>query len=43
MIKLKQVLTVLGKGVLVFEADFPDGTVKNVQIDLSELEERLKQ
>ena len=43
MIKLKQVLTVLGKGVLVFETDFPDGTVKNVQIDLSELEDRLKQ
>jgi hypothetical protein len=43
MIKLKQVLTVLGKGVLVFEADFPDGTVKDVQIDVSELEDRLKQ
>jgi len=43
MIKLKQVLTVFGKGVLVFETDFPDGTVKNVQIDVSELEDRLKQ
>jgi len=43
MIKLKQVTTVLGKGSLIFEADFPDGTVKNVQIDLSDLEDRLKQ
>jgi hypothetical protein len=43
MIKLKQVLTVLGKGILVFETDFPDGTVKDVQIDVSELEDRLKQ
>jgi len=43
MIKLKQVSTVLGKGLLIFEADFPDGTTKTVQIDLSDLEERLKQ
>jgi hypothetical protein len=43
MIKLKQVSTILGKGSLIFEVDFPDGTIKTVQIDLSDLEERLKQ
>jgi len=43
MIKLKQVTTVLGRGFMIFEVDFPDGAVRNVQIDLAEIEERLKQ
>jgi phenylalanyl-tRNA synthetase beta subunit len=43
MIKLKQVSTVLGKVSLIFEADFPDGTTKTVEVDVGELEERLKQ
>ncbi len=43
MIRLKQVSTLYGKATLVFEADFPDGTTKNVQIEAAELEERLKQ
>ena len=42
MIKLKQVKTVYGRATLVFEADFPDGTVKTVEIDHEEIRERLK-
>lgn len=42
MIKLKQVKTELNKVILVFEADFPDGTIKTVEIDGAEIEERLK-
>jgi len=42
MIKLKQVITVLGETTLVFECDgFPEG-VRTVQIPLAEIIERLK-
>ena len=42
MIKLKQVKTVHGRATLVFEADFPDGTIRTVKIDDEEIKERLK-
>jgi len=43
MIKIKQVKTTLGRAVLVFEADFPDGTTRTVEIEESEIKERLMQ
>jgi len=43
MIKLTQVKTILGKATLLFNVDFPDGTTKTVEVDVGELEERLKQ
>ena len=42
MIKLKQIKTKYGRATLVFEADFPDGTVRTVEIDDEEIRERLK-
>jgi len=42
VIKLKQVKTTYGRATLVFEADFPDGTVRVVEIDDEEIRERLK-
>lgn len=42
MIKLKQVKTKLGGATLIFEADFPDGTVRVVEMDEEEIKERLK-
>ena len=43
MIKLTQVKTILGKATLLFNVDFPDGATKTVEVDVGELEERLKQ
>jgi hypothetical protein len=43
MIKLTQVKTILGKATLLFNVDFPDGTTKTVEVDVGELEDRLKQ
>jgi benzoyl-CoA reductase/2-hydroxyglutaryl-CoA dehydratase subunit BcrC/BadD/HgdB len=43
MIKLKQITTLLGKAIFVFSVDFPDGTVKDVQINMEDLNEQLKQ
>ena len=42
MIKLKQVKTTYGRATLVFEADFPDGTVRIVEVEDEEIRERLK-
>jgi hypothetical protein len=42
MIKLTQVKTVLGETMLIFEADFPDKSVKTVQIPLAEIVDKLK-
>lgn len=42
MIKLKQVATVYGETTLVFEADFPDGLVREVRIPAAELIERMR-
>jgi len=42
MIRLKQVITVLGETTLVFECDgFPEG-VRNVQIPLADITEKLR-
>ncbi|MEM3646567.1 MAG: hypothetical protein QW334_00280 [Thermofilum sp.] len=42
MIKITQVKTKQGETILNIQADFPDGTVKNVEIGYSEVEDRLK-
>jgi len=41
LIKLKQVTTELGKTTLTFEVDFPDSSVRTVEIDYEEIKERL--
>ena len=43
MIKLKQIKTALNSAVLLFEVDFPDGSTKTVEVDVTMLEDRLKQ
>ncbi|MEM2177025.1 MAG: hypothetical protein QXN34_06835 [Archaeoglobaceae archaeon] len=42
MIKIKQVKTKAGETLLLIEADFPDGSIKTVEVDYSEVEERLR-
>ncbi|MEM2424320.1 MAG: hypothetical protein QXO15_00930 [Nitrososphaerota archaeon] len=42
MIKLKQVSAVHGEMTLIFDVDFPDGSLREVQIQADELIERLK-
>ncbi|MEM2163901.1 MAG: hypothetical protein QXO15_11625 [Nitrososphaerota archaeon] len=42
MIKIKQVKTKAGETLLLIEADFPDGSIKTVEVDYGEVEERLK-
>jgi len=42
MIKLTQVKTSLGSAVLVFSVDFPDATVRTVEVDASDVVDRLK-
>jgi len=42
MIKLKQITTTYGKTVFVFDVSFPDETIREVEITLSELERKLR-
>jgi len=42
MIKIKQVKAKAGETILLIEADFPDQTVRSVEIDYKDVEERLR-
>jgi len=42
MIKLTAVSTVNGEVTLTFQVDFPDSTIRTVQIPLAEIVEKLK-
>jgi pectate lyase len=42
MIKLTAVSTVNGEATLTFQVDFPDSTIRTVQIPLAEIVEKLK-
>ena len=42
MILVKQVVRAEGRITLYLDVDFPDGTVKTVELDAAEIEERLK-
>lgn len=42
MIKITQVTQKMGETILRIQADFPDGSIKTVEVDYSEVEERLK-
>jgi len=42
MIKLSAVSTMNGEVTLTFQVDFPDSTIRTVQIPLAEIVERLK-
>lgn len=43
MIKIIQVLISNGKTILNISANFPDGSIKTMQVDYAEIENRLKQ
>lgn len=43
MIKMKQVIAVRGETTLIFEVDFPDGSVRDVMIPLSDIYDRAKE
>lgn len=43
MIKLKQIQTVMDELTLIFEVDFPDGSIKTISIAFSEIKEVLRQ
>jgi len=42
MIKLKEIVMVHGETTLVFDVDFPDGSIREVIIDYEEIMERLR-
>jgi len=42
MIKITQVTQKMGETILRIQTDFPDGSIKTVEVDYSEVEERLK-
>ncbi|MEM4005927.1 MAG: hypothetical protein QXM43_09915 [Desulfurococcaceae archaeon] len=42
MIKITQVKMRAGETLLVVQADFPDGSIKTLEVDYGEVEDRLK-
>lgn len=43
MIRLKQITTVYGETTLVFDVDFPDGSVRELRIQSADLTDRMRE